>query len=95
MADRYADLDWEFHDIVIARPDGAPVFEQRGVEVPSSWSMNAATILAQKFFRAALGSPERESSLKQVIRRVIVAIAARRVADGNFVGDDQARIFTD
>ena len=47
-----------------------PAFEQRGVEFPASWSQNATNIVAQKYFRGRLGSPERESSVKQMISRV-------------------------
>ena len=95
MAGPYADLEWELRDIAITRPDGSPVFEQMGVEVPSTWSMNASAILAQKYFRGALGSPDRENSLKQVIQRVVRAITDRGVADGYFADGSQARIFSD
>ena len=95
MADPYADLEWEERDISIARPDGSVVFEQKGVHVPKSWSVNAATILAQKYFRGVLGTQERERSLEQVINRVVGTIAARGVADGYLVDDEQAQILID
>ena len=91
----YSGVGWEYRDISITRPDGSVVFEQKGVHVPSSWSLNASTILAQKYFRGALGAPERESSLTQVIHRVVQTIAARGVVDGYLVDDEQAKIFMD
>ena len=52
-----------------------PVFEQREVEFPKSWSQNATNIVAQKYFRGPLGSPERERSVKQMVGRVAGTIA--------------------
>jgi ribonucleoside-diphosphate reductase alpha chain len=74
---------------------GAVAFEQLGVEVPSGWSVNATNILAQKYFRGTLGTPEREWSLKQVVRRVVDTITAWGQKDGYFVDDDEAEAFRD
>src|SRR5919204_2469357 len=68
-------VEWEIRDAVIGDPAN-PVFEQRGVEFPKSWSQNATNIVAQKYFRGRLGSPDRESSVKQMISRVAGTIAA-------------------
>jgi ribonucleoside-diphosphate reductase alpha chain len=87
--------EWEKRDVVISRADGTIAFEQHGVQVPKTWSNNATTILAQKYFRGTLGSEERESSLAQVIQRVVVAIGARGVADGYLGDDDEVSIFLD
>ena len=54
--------------------DGSVAFEQLGVEVPAAWSQNATNILAQKYFRGALGTPEREWSLRQVVDRIVGAV---------------------
>jgi ribonucleoside-diphosphate reductase alpha chain len=91
----YSGIQWEYRDISITRPDGSVVFEQKGVHVPSFWSLNASTILAQKYFRGVLGSPEREHSLIQVIHRVVQTITARGVVDGYLVDDEQAKVFMD
>ncbi len=73
----YDEVTWERRDARITNYlDGSVAFEQLGVEVPSTWSMNATNILAQKYFRGALGSPEREWSLKQVADRVADTITA-------------------
>ena len=62
--------------------DGSVAFEQLEVEFPVVWSLNATNIVAQKYFRGTLGTPERESSLRQVIDRVVDTITAvgRRAA---------------
>ena len=66
----YDEVIWEQRDSRITNyRDGSVAFEQLGVEVPSTWSVNATNILAQKYFRGTLGLPERETSLKQVADR--------------------------
>ncbi|WP_298335019.1 vitamin B12-dependent ribonucleotide reductase [Ferrimicrobium sp.] len=92
---RNPELQWEKRDVVITRTDGTIAFEQRGVEVPATWSNNATTILAQKYFRGTPGSEERESSLAQVVHRVVVAIGARGVADGYLTDENEVGIFLD
>jgi ribonucleotide reductase alpha subunit len=89
------EVQWEQRDVVITRADGTIAFEQHGVQVPATWSSNATTILAQKYFRGALGTQERETSLAQVIHRVVMAIAARGVADGYLVDENEVNVFID
>ncbi|KUL35820.1 vitamin B12-dependent ribonucleotide reductase [Actinoplanes awajinensis] len=68
----YDEVEWERRDIVMTNwRDGSINFEQRGVEYPTSWSVNAANIVTTKYFRGAVGTPEREWSLKQLIDRVV------------------------
>ncbi|MBA2764372.1 MAG: vitamin B12-dependent ribonucleotide reductase [Thermoleophilaceae bacterium] len=62
-------IEWELRDAVIGDP-AAPVFAQSNLEFPKSWSQNATNIVAQKYFRGRIGSPERESSVKQMVGRV-------------------------
>ncbi|MBW3548276.1 MAG: vitamin B12-dependent ribonucleotide reductase, partial [Actinobacteria bacterium] len=63
----YEQVAWERRDSRITNyRDGAVAFEQRDVEVPTRWSLNATNILAQKYFRGTPGTPERETSLRQV-----------------------------
>ncbi|HEV7528665.1 MAG TPA: vitamin B12-dependent ribonucleotide reductase, partial [Solirubrobacteraceae bacterium] len=68
---------WETRDAVIGDPqaEGGPAFEQRDVEFPKTWSQNATNIVAQKYFRGRLDTPERENSVKQMIGRVAGTIA--------------------
>ena len=68
----YDEVTWERRDVVMTNwRDGTVNFEQRGVEFPSFWSVNATNIVTSKYFRGAVGSPQRESSLRQLIDRVV------------------------
>ncbi|HEX3239857.1 MAG TPA: vitamin B12-dependent ribonucleotide reductase [Solirubrobacterales bacterium] len=85
-------IEWEIRDAVIGNPE-SPAFEQRGVEFPKSWSQNATNIVAQKYFRGQLGSPERESSVKQMIGRVAGTISNWGREGGYFASEDDADAF--
>ncbi len=87
-------IEWEIRDALIGDPE-SPAFEQRGVEFPKSWSQNATNIVAQKYFRGRAGSPERESSVKQMIGRVAGTIAAWGREGGYFATDSDASAFED
>ncbi len=90
----YDEVAWERRDARIANlQDGTVAFEQLGVEVPSTWSVNATNILAQKYFRGPLGAPEREWSLKQVADRVADTITAWGLSNGYFVDEGEAEAF--
>ncbi|MDQ2648205.1 MAG: vitamin B12-dependent ribonucleotide reductase [Actinomycetota bacterium] len=92
----YDAVTWERRDARITNyKDGSVAFEQLNVEVPSTWSLNATNILAQKYFRGTVGTPEREASLKQVADRVVDTITAWGVRDGYFVDDAEAKAFSD
>src|SRR4051794_37744062 len=68
----YDEVTWERRDVVQQNwKTGESVFEQRGVEFPDFWSVNASTIVTTKYFRGALGTDAREWSLKQLIDRVV------------------------
>ncbi|SDP12829.1 ribonucleoside-diphosphate reductase class II [Nakamurella panacisegetis] len=70
----YDEVTWERRDVVLTNwRDGTINFEQRGVEFPSTWSINATNIVTSKYFRGAVGTPTRETSLKQIIDRVVTA----------------------
>ncbi|NNE97044.1 MAG: vitamin B12-dependent ribonucleotide reductase [Acidimicrobiales bacterium] len=87
-------VDWERRDARISNwRTGEIAFEQRDVEVPSSWSVNATNILAQKYFRGTLGAPQRESSLKQVADRVVDTITAWGREGGYFDAESDAEAF--
>ena len=90
----YETVEWERRDARIPNyKDGTDAFFQPDVEFPASWSQNATNIVAQKYFRGTLGTPERESSLRQVIDRVVDTITAWGVRDGYFVDDEEAAAF--
>ncbi|HKH63941.1 MAG TPA: vitamin B12-dependent ribonucleotide reductase [Solirubrobacterales bacterium] len=85
-------VEWEIRDAVIGDP-ASPAFEQRGVEFPVTWSQNATNIVAQKYFRGQMGSPERESSVKQMIGRVAGTIAGWGREGGYFASEEDADAF--
>jgi ribonucleoside-diphosphate reductase alpha chain len=85
-------IEWEIRDAVIGNPE-SPAFEQRGVEFPKSWSQNATNIVAQKYFRGQLGSPERENSVKQMIGRVAGTISNWGREGGYFTSAEDADAF--
>src|SRR5687768_8286425 len=88
----FDEVEWEIRDAVIGDPEN-PAFEQREVEFPKSWSQNATNIVAQKYFRGKLGSPERERSVKQMIARVADTITRWGVEGGYFATDEEAEAF--
>src|SRR5438477_9414745 len=88
----FDEVEWELRDAVIGDP-GKPAFEQRDVEFPKSWSQNATNIVAQKYFRGQLGSPERESSVKQMISRVAGTISRWGREGHYFASEEDARAF--
>ena len=90
----YDMVEWERRDARITNfRDGSVAFEQIGVEFPTTWSLNATNIVAQKYFRGTLGTPEREWSLRQVIDRVADTITRWGTEGGYFVDDSEAEAF--
>jgi ribonucleoside-diphosphate reductase alpha chain len=85
-------VEWERRDARIGHGDHV-AFEQRDVEFPASWSQNATNIVAQKYFRGQLSSPERERSVKQMIGRVAGTIADWGRARGYFAADADGDTF--
>ena len=90
----YDDVIWDIRDSRITNfRDGSVAFEQLGVEVPADWSLNAMNILAQKYFRGTLGTAERETSLKQVIDRIVDTVTEWGVKDAYFTDEVEAETF--
>jgi ribonucleoside-diphosphate reductase alpha chain len=87
-------VEWEIRDAVIGDPE-KPAFEQRGVEFPKSWSQNATNIVAQKYFRGRMDSPEREHSVRQMVGRVAGTMATWGRDGGYFATDEDAQAFED
>src|SRR5215203_1726773 len=85
--DPFDEVEWEVRDAFIPGKD-APVFEQRDVEFPKFWSQTATNIVAQKYFRGRMSSPERERSVKQMIGRVVSTIGAWG-REGNYFADEE------
>ncbi len=90
----YDDVTWERRDVVMTNwRDGSVNFEQHGVEFPDFWSVNAANIVTTKYFRGAVGTPQREWSLKQLIDRVVGTYGEAGRKHGYFASEDDAQIF--
>ncbi|MSX80898.1 MAG: vitamin B12-dependent ribonucleotide reductase, partial [Actinobacteria bacterium] len=90
----YDEVVWERRDARISNwKDGSVAFEQLDVEFPVGWSLNATNIVAQKYFRGSPGTPERESSLRQVVTRVADTIANWGTDGGYFVDANEAEAF--
>src|SRR6266581_2641822 len=89
----YDAVKWEIRDAVITDHKGQTIFEQKNVEVPSFWSQTAANIVASKYFRGRLGTPGRESSVKQLIGRVAGTIARWGKKGNYFLDEEEAETF--
>ena len=90
--DPFDEIEWELRDALIPGKDG-PAFEQKDVEFPKFWSQTATNIVAQKYFRGRMSSPERERSVKQMIGRVVDTIGGWGREGGYFATDDEADTF--
>ena len=89
----YDAVKWEIRDAVITDHKGQVIFEQKSVEVPSFWSQTATNIVASKYFRGRLGTPGRESSVKQLIGRVAGTIARWGKKGNYFLDEEEAETF--
>ncbi|MEU0841064.1 vitamin B12-dependent ribonucleotide reductase [Streptomyces sp. NPDC005962] len=90
----YDEVVWQRRDVVMTNwRDGSVNFEQRGVEFPDFWSVNAVNIVTSKYFRGAVGSPVREASLKQLIDRVVSTYRKSGEVNGYFASPADAEIF--
>jgi ribonucleoside-diphosphate reductase alpha chain len=90
----YDEITWERRDVVQTNwKTGETVFEQRGVEFPDFWSVNASTIVTTKYFRGAVGTPQRETGLKQLIDRVVGKYVEAGREHGYFATDADAEVF--
>src|SRR5207253_8955314 len=87
-------VEWETRDAVIPNyKEGGNAFEQRDVEFPRSWSQNATNIVAQKYFRGTLGTPQRESSVRQLVARVVDTIAGWGRKNAYFASEHDAQVY--
>ncbi len=90
----YDEVTWEQRDVIQTNwKTGENVFEQRGVEFPDFWSVNASTIVTTKYFRGALGTPQREASLKTLIDRVVKSYRKAGEENEYFASPEDADVF--
>jgi len=88
-------VEWEVRDAVIGDEKGNKVFEQTGVEVPKAWSQTATNVVVSKYFRGQLGAPGRETSVRQLIGRVVDTLTGWGEKGGYFATDEDAQTFHD
>jgi ribonucleoside-diphosphate reductase alpha chain len=93
--DPFEEVEWELRDAVIGNEKGKVVFEQRGVEMPKAWSQQATNIVVSKYFRGHVGSPERESSVRQLIGRVVDTITLWAKKQQYFATPEALQAFSD
>jgi len=91
--DPFDEVEWEIRSAVISNEKGEIVFEQKDVEIPKFWSQTATNVVASKYFRGTLGTPERERSVKQLIGRVVRTIGGWGRAQGYFNTEADAQTF--
>src|SRR5208282_5019467 len=91
--DPYSQVDWDLRSAVISGEDGRIVFEQKDVEVPRAWSQTATNVVVSKYFRGPLGTPRRETSVRQLISRVVDTITGWGDKQGYFAGADARETF--
>src|SRR5580692_519827 len=89
----YDEIRWETRTASIGNDKGAVIFEQRDVETPVDWSQTATNIVASKYFHGKIGSPDRETSVAQLVERVVNTIAAWGEKDGYFKAAEDAQNF--
>src|SRR5437879_3453423 len=91
----YDTVEWEYRTAAITSEQGEMIVEQKNVEVPKSWSMTATNIVASKYFHGKRGTPERESSVRQLVGRVASTIMQWGYEGGYFATEQDAAIFHD
>jgi len=88
-------VEWEKRTAQIGNEKGVTIFKQEGVEVPKTWSQTATNIVTSKYFHGKPGSPERESSVRQLISRVVDTIVRWGEEGGYFAGNASRDAFRD
>jgi len=91
--DGYAGVEWELRTAAINGEGGKSIFEQKDIEVPKAWTQTATNVVSQKYFRGQPGTPERETSVRQLINRVCDTIANWGMKDGYFASEQSAEAF--
>src|SRR5438270_511623 len=91
----YDEVEWELRTALITDAQGAPIFEQKNVEVPKDWSMTATNIVASKYLHGKIGTPQRETGVRQLVTRVAETIRDWGLANGYFRTAEDAAIFHD
>jgi ribonucleoside-diphosphate reductase alpha chain len=91
----YDELEWEFRTAAITDAQGNVIFEQKNVEIPKDWSMTATNIVASKYLHGKIGTPERETGVRQLVTRVAETIRDWGMAQGYFKTPEDGATFHD
>ena len=91
----YDAIEWEIRTATITNDKGEVIFKQEGVEVPKSWSQTATNIVVSKYFHGPLGTPQRETSVRRLVDRVVRTLTTWGIQGGYFASDEDARVFHD
>ena len=91
----FDELRWELRTAGISSDSGKVIFEQKDVEVPSGWSQLATNVVVSKYFRGAVGQPNREHSVKQLVGRVVDTITGWGRDLGYFSAEEDVKAFSD
>jgi ribonucleoside-diphosphate reductase alpha chain len=94
-ASPFDEIEWEIRTASIASEKGEILFQQERVEVPKSWSQMATNIVVSKYFHGQVGTPQRETSVKQLVERVVRTMTEWGVQGGYFASEADARTFRD
>jgi hypothetical protein len=89
----FDEVAWELRSAAIADESGGNVFEQQDVEMPAFWSQTATNVVVSKYFRGPLGTPQRETSVRQLIGRVVDTITGWGVDGGYFLSEEETETF--
>ncbi len=94
-SDPFEEIEWELRSATIANEQGEVIFEQRDAEIPADWSQLATNVVVSKYFRGHLGTPERETSVRQLIGRVVAKLREWGEGSGYFATPEDAEAFSD
>lgn len=89
----FDEIEWEKRTAIISNEKGDKIFEQQDVEIPKSWSMTATNVVVSKYFHGQVGTPQRETSVRQLVERVAKAYYNWGLKDGYFASQEDAEIF--
>ena len=89
----FDEIEWEMRTAIISNEKGEKIFEQKDVEIPKPWSMTATNVVVSKYFHGRLGTPERETSVRQLVDRIAKMYRGWGLKDGYFASERDADVF--
>ena len=89
----FDEITWELRTAVISNEKGEKIFEQKNVEIPKTWSMTATNVVVSKYFHGLIGTPERETSIRQLVDRVAKTTTKWGREGSYFATEEDAEIF--